>query len=127
MEAVAHEGANNKVNTMKNSEERIEHTDSVPDVMMKLSEDNFGALDVCASIRERTPQIDPDNVMGGLGVFLSLDTNQIYGSRIWMLYKDVCGEDLPTMLALLRARQLSVSVLLKGAAKRRLVAAKYVD
>lgn len=35
-----------------------------------------------------------------------MDTLGIYGSRIWMLYKDVCGEDLVKTIAILRSYQL---------------------
>jgi hypothetical protein len=37
---------------------------------------------------------------------LFLDDKGIYGSRIWMFYKDVCGESLVNMLAVMRACQL---------------------
>lgn len=35
-----------------------------------------------------------------------MDMLGIYESRIWMLYKDVCGENLEKMLGVLRANQL---------------------
>ena len=44
--------------------------------------------------------------MAGVLPVLSLDTLGFYGSRIWMLYKDVCAENLSRMLAVLRANQL---------------------
>jgi hypothetical protein len=51
-------------------------------------------------------EIDPDDFAGGLGNLLSMDTLGLYGSRIWMLFKDVCKEDLRVTCALLRAWQL---------------------
>jgi hypothetical protein len=37
---------------------------------------------------------------------LWLDTLNIWDSDIWLLYKDICGQDLPTMLAVIRAWQM---------------------
>jgi hypothetical protein len=51
-------------------------------------------------------EIDPDDWAGGLGPLLFMDSNRIYGSRIWQLYKDVCNQSLVRMLAVLRAWQL---------------------
>lgn len=85
---------------------KIQLTDSVHEVIFKMSEVNPGALNVCLQMLEKGEQIDPDNAMGGLGTILSLDTLGLYGPKIWMLYKDVCKCDLPTMLAVLRGWQL---------------------
>jgi len=76
------------------------------DVIFKMSEGNPGALSVCVQILREGSRIDPDDALGALGTILSLDTLGLYGSKIWMLYKDVCQCDLPKMLAVLRACQL---------------------
>lgn len=86
--------------------EKIQLTDSIQDVLFKISEGNPGALNVCINILKEGEKIDPDNAMGGLGVLLSLDTLGLYGSKIWMLYKDVCNCELAAMLAVLRGWQL---------------------
>jgi hypothetical protein len=57
---------------------------------------------------KEAPAIDPDDFMGGFGCILQMDTFGIYESRIWMLYKDVCGQDLTKMLTLLRGVQLGI-------------------
>jgi agmatine/peptidylarginine deiminase len=85
---------------------RIELTDTTIDVITKMSGGNPGALTVCMEILEHGAAIDPDAAMGGLGALLSLDTCGIYEHRIWMLYKDACGENLSKMLAIERACQL---------------------
>ena len=36
------------------------------------------------------------------------DTFEIYEEKIWMLYKDVCGENLVNTLGVLRACQLGI-------------------
>lgn len=86
--------------------EKIQLTDSIQDVIFKLSAGNPGAITVCLSILKNGAQIDPDNMFGGLGALLSLDTLGLYGPKIWMLFKDVCKENLSRMLAVLRGRQL---------------------
>lgn len=78
------------------------------DVMTKMSEGNPGALTVCMNILKNGERIDPDGAMGGLGPILSLDTLNLYGSKIWMLFKDVCESDLAQMLAVLRGWQLGM-------------------
>ena len=91
---------------MKMANSRINLEMNQTDVIVALGEGNPGATVVCMEILQQTPDIDPQAALGGLGHLLMLDTFQIYGSRIWMLYKDVCGQDLVKTLALLRACQL---------------------
>ena len=86
--------------------ERIALDDTAASAVVKLADANPGALSVCSQIVTHGGQIDPDGFMGGVGSLLALDTHAIYGHKIWMLYKDVCGQDLVKMLAVLRACQL---------------------
>jgi len=86
--------------------ERIQGTDNGMDIIVKLSEGNPGAVRVCIEAMQHDPEIDPIGALGGLAPMLALDTIGIYESRIWMLYKDVCGERLPYFLAMLRGWQL---------------------
>lgn len=85
---------------------RIKLTDSVQDAVIKLSDGNPGALRVCMEILQKGELIDPASALGGFGALLTFDTFEIYGSKIWMLYKDVCKENLVMTLAVLRACQL---------------------
>ena len=80
--------------------------DSGMDVLYKLSEGNPGALTVCMEVLKKGAEIDPDAFGGGLLQLLVFDTLGIYGSRIWMLYKDVCESNLVSMLGVMRAWQL---------------------
>lgn len=91
-----------------NMNTRIELTDSTISATDKLSESNPGAMKVCLTLLKEGGEIDPDNLLGGLGCLLSLDSHEIYGASIWMLYKDVCGEDIVKVVALLRAVQLGI-------------------
>jgi len=89
-------------------QERIEGSDSVMQMIMKLSDGNPGALTVCMNAFQNSSTIDPIGALGGLAPMLAMDTVGIYGPRIWMLYKDVCGERLPYFLAMLRGWQLGL-------------------
>lgn len=67
---------------------------------------NPGALNVMVQLLQKTEAIDPDNALGGLGNILSLDTLRIYDDKIWMFYKDICGQDIITMIGVMRGVQL---------------------
>lgn len=88
--------------------ERITLQDTAMSAMIKLVDDNPGAVRVCTEMFNQGARIDPDAFGGGLSGLLSLDTHGIYGSDIWALYKDVCRENLTHMIACLRAVQLGL-------------------
>lgn len=86
---------------------RIRLTDTGLSMITKMSEGNPGALRVLMELLQHGAAIDPDATMGGgFASILDLDTLELYGPRIWMLYKDVCQEKLRLTIAVLRARQL---------------------
>jgi hypothetical protein len=87
-------------------ETRIKLTDSLMTVIMKMSEGNPGAATVLMQMWTEGDAIDPQNFMSGFGAICALDSFGIYGHKIWMLYKDVCGENIENTLAVLRACQL---------------------
>lgn len=93
------ENEENKMNT------RITLEMTTKDVLIAMAGGNPGALTVCMNIMEEGARIDPQG-LGGFGAILTMDTLGIYEHRIWMLYKDVCGENLEKMLGVLRANQL---------------------
>ena len=86
--------------------ERITLEDTPKTAIIKLAEGNPGALTVMLSILEKCEAIDPDAAFGFMAYIFGLDLSAIYGSRIWMFYKDACKQDLVSMLAVLRAVQL---------------------
>ncbi len=101
------------------SNEKIKLTDSMPDIIYKMSECNPGAMSALMDML--TPNdIDPDNIMGGLGAILLLDSYGIYGTNIYILYSDICNKNLVNTLAVLRACQLGLfsSTVLKDACSR---------
>lgn len=73
-----------------------------------LAEGNPGAMKVLAHLIVVGDEIDPVGSIGGLGPLMLLDSYEIYGSKIWMLFKDVCGEDIRTTYWMLRAVQLGI-------------------
>ena len=73
-----------------------------------MAEGNPGALSVMMELYKITPEIDSMNLLGGLGTILLLDTFEIYGPRIWMLYKDFCQENIEKTLFVLRACQMGI-------------------
>lgn len=77
---------------------------SVMDALVEMSEGNPGAATVLAQIMRRAEEIDPNVAMNIVPIMI-MDDMGIYGSRIWQFYKDFCGEDIPNLLAVLRAFQ----------------------
>lgn len=88
--------------------ERITLQDTVITAITKLSEGNPGAVRVCSELFKEGATVDPDAFGGGLSPLLALDTHAIYGSHIWLLYKDVCKQNLTHVVAVLRAVQLGL-------------------
>jgi len=91
---------------MLKKDSRIQLTDTILDVVIKMSGGNPGAMEAVVRLQKEAAAIDPDDIMGGLGCVLFLDTLSIYDSNIYLLYNDICRRDLPSMVALLRAVQL---------------------
>lgn len=89
------------------SNKRITLQDTPIEILTKLSEGNPGALTVMLKILQEGEAIDPQSA-DPLFTILGLDTMEIYGPRIWMLFKDVCGESIVDTLAALRAVQLGI-------------------
>ena len=81
---------------------------SMQDIMLALSETNKGeghnpgAISVIMNILKNGSSIDP--YCPPLMYLLHLDGLNIYGSHIWMLYKDVCRENLNDTLMVIRAK-----------------------
>lgn len=85
---------------------RIELTDNPQQVLIKMSDGNPGALTAMLEIMKEGDAIDPQAFAGGLGAIMILDTWEIYGSSIYVLFNDKCDHDVRKMLMLMRATQL---------------------
>lgn len=85
---------------------RILIGDTVELAVRKMGEGNPGALRVLVACVQLAAAIDPDAALASVAPLFWLDELEVYGSDIWMLYKDVCREDLRSMIAVLRGWQL---------------------
>jgi hypothetical protein len=88
--------------------ERIYLEDDTLTILKKISEGNIGAITILMRLLKCYDKIDPDAAFGSITPMLSLDARGIYGSKIWVLYKDVCDENLVNMIGVLRAVQLGI-------------------
>lgn len=85
---------------------RIDLMDSMMSAVIKMTGGNPGAMRALMEVCSASPTVDPDCAFGALGPILSLDTMDVYEDRIWMFYRDVCGDNVVEMLGLMRANQL---------------------
>jgi hypothetical protein len=88
--------------------DRITLDKTIIDNLTAMAEGNPGAITVLMRMYTEGTAIDPDSLLGSLGAIMLLDTFRVYGHRIWMLYKDVCGEDITHTIAVLRACQMGI-------------------
>lgn len=96
-------------NQSMNQNIRITNPNStLMDIVCLLSDGNPGAVRVMAEIARSITTIDPDDCLGAFGPLLQLDTIGIYGSDIWILFKDLCGESIVNTIGILRAEQLGL-------------------
>lgn len=84
---------------------RIGINDNTATAVAKLVDCNPGAVRVCGELFHNTKKIDPDSALDEMDFIISLDTLEIYGPRIWMLYKDVCQHDIAKVMGLIKAYQ----------------------
>lgn len=85
---------------------RITLCDNAKSAVIKMCEGNPGAITALMEILKCAKQVDPDYFMGGLGKILALDTLEIYGTNIYVLWNDICDRNTSKMIAVLRANQL---------------------
>lgn len=65
----------------------LELNDTPKDIVLKMSEGNPGAMSVIGQLYMK----NPDHFFG---VCINLDAMDIRGPKIWLGYKDFCGQDL---------------------------------
>lgn len=91
-------------------DQRIELNDTPLEIITKLSEGVPGAITVMGGLMKTPLPKECEGLMEGppLGPLFSVDSEGIYGSAIWLLYKDACGEDLDNMLRVLGCLQQGI-------------------
>ena len=87
---------------------RIQLTDSLRSSIAKMSDGNPGSLSAMFALIQEAEEIDPQYMLGGLGYIMALDTAEIYGTHIYILWNDICGRDVYKLILLLRGNQLGV-------------------
>lgn len=92
---------------------RLRLEDDLLTMMTKMSEGNPGGLTVLMQLLKESPRIDPDAAMGPFAHILDLDSYGIYGSHIWILFKDICGQDITNTITVLRSVQMGLLSLSK--------------
>lgn len=86
---------------------KIQLNDSMMDIVSKMAKGNPGAMNVVMNLmKPEISKIDPDNIMGGMGNILSLDTIGIYGTDIYVLMSDICDNNAVKFVTILRSHQL---------------------
>jgi len=84
----------------------LDMTDTVRDFVLKMSGLNPGALSVLVEFANTSAEIDPDAMFPFN--MLGFDSYGILNSKIWMLYKDVCKQDITCVHAVMRSLQLGI-------------------
>lgn len=87
---------------------RITLQDSVNDMLCKMAEGNPGALTAMINLIEAKEGIDPQSALGPFGPIINLDSWEIYGSSIYVIWADACTRNAHKMIVLLRATQLGI-------------------
>ena len=91
-----------------NQNTRLDLNDDIRSAMLKMVDGNPSAINALVCLVKNAETIDPDDFAGPFGPFFHLDSYGIYGSDIWILYKDICGMDVAKTLGVLRAVQLGL-------------------
>ena len=76
--------------------------------IMLMSDGSPGALNVLLELAKYNAEVDPDSVLGSMSTMCGMDESGIYGSDIWVLYKDLCGGNAVMLMALFRGVQLGL-------------------
>lgn len=85
---------------------RIKLQDNAITAMMKMADGNPGAA--TALMETIQSKADVDSAFGGFGSILNLDSLEIYGTDIYVLWSDICKKNTVHMIAVLRATQLGL-------------------
>lgn len=89
-------------------QDRITGKMNIVDCACVLSEGNPGAATAIAALIATSPRIDPSSWMGPLQPLLYLDNYRIYGSDIWILFKNICGHNPKKVCLLFRSVQMGL-------------------
>lgn len=85
----------------------LDGNESIQDSIIKLSKQNPGAIRVLVDLYKSAKTIDPYITYPSY-MLLNLDTAELYGSDIWILYKDICKKSYVCTHTGIRATQMGI-------------------
>lgn len=80
---------------------KLELKDNLQDIISKLSEGNPGAMTTLFEIMKYKNN-DPIEYFG---IFMLIDTMELYGSHLYMLWNDCCNRNIQTTVDVIKAFQ----------------------
>ncbi len=89
-----------------NQKSRIDLTKTKMDTIMAFVGGNPGAVSALVTLMQTAKKVDPDSIWEDFTPLMALDNLGIYEEKIWMLYKDVCGQSALNCHILFRAQQM---------------------
>jgi hypothetical protein len=78
---------------------------TMKDMVLKMCDGNPGCIRVLMDLAKYTPEIDKASALGGFGPITMFDEWGIYGSKVWVFFKDLCEQKLWKVIGLTRAVQ----------------------
>lgn len=91
------------------SNRRFSFDMSVADIINTMAENNVGAIICCSELLRINDRVDPDDIGGAVGAIVKLDRMGIYGTKLGMLWGDVCRSHAGIVIAVVRAEQLHLA------------------
>ncbi len=80
--------------------------DTIIDIVSKISAGNPGCLATLVRLVKEHDEIDPEAMLGAVGMMMTFDDMEIYGTDIYILLGDKCGGDMRRFIMMMRAIQL---------------------
>lgn len=74
--------------------------------LFELSKGNPGAINAVMTVASKYQQIDPQAIFGAMHVTGFLEDNNIKGSSIWFMYKDICEQSCTKFVTVMRGIQM---------------------
>lgn len=85
---------------------RIDSKMTIVDAIVSVVEGNPGATIALTEVMSVYKEVDPDSAFGEITPLLNCDSFEIYGSKIHILYKDICELNPDRFIMVMRATQL---------------------
>lgn len=79
---------------------------TIADSLVSIVEGNPGAIVALTEVMLVYKEVDPDSAFGEITPLLNCDSFEIYGSKIHILYKDICDLNPDRFIMVMRATQL---------------------